>query len=340
MPDTTRVAGAAQACAHTVDASFAEPDSAELALECDDAEVTSIAGKLRLIYAAGWCADTSRELGKRVGCHPRTVRKANVLIRDTYGARFIEEPVRIGDTRAVSAVARRIVPETGPGVRPHSPIFSDLVICVRVGSLVLKAITDGARAPAPRELPQRPKRRTRKRRERLQRLAPLALEVGVPRLIATRHTLAGWYAVRDVLTEPDYHAHPDEARRAARELANSAADEPAALFRALFAKAKKGFLFGEERRDDAKRVRLAELEERKRDPDFDPGTTSPGRGPPFSRQKPPIATRAGSTRVEPTGPPRTADPNAGARFLEQMARRREALGVVFEAELGDHEIPF
>lgn len=310
---------------------YAPTPPAEPTLDADTAEVRTVAALLRARYAAGACALSTAALAAELGCNRRTIERAHVAIRETYGARFLEDEIRTGrGDRVLLGKARRILPPAythrGVPADSRSPFFAGIAVLIRIGRIELKAKAEAAAAPAFRGVPSHGKPRTRKPARSpsppATRLPPLGLEDGVPAAIAERyrHHAAGdgWPGLSRVLREARYHARPDEARLAARAVAGRPARRcAAAYFRSLFDRACAGEIVVDP--VEVARVRDAErAAEREIDPDS-PAAADPDElaaaaaaGPPDPRLARAAGLRHRLDLAAPTHPHR-------AGWLEELA---------------------
>lgn len=305
LPDTTCVAGGAQACVRT-----------------DDATSKTLDARLREFYALAPCELSTAELARLfANGDERQIQRAHVRIRRTHGADFVEQRRTYGRTTLPPLRSYR-----KPGGSGRSQFIpADVETDLRDLDLQAKADRARRRSRASRKQPTPRHRATRLDIPRTPLLeTPISIEAGV---LAGVESTFGARALRLVLTElreQRCHDHPDEARLAVRTLVQRTTDKPVRLFRFLFGRALEGDLLIDAKAD-AERVRLAELAERRKDPDFfEPGTTAPG----AHRPKTPVKIGGPPPgEVVPTGPPRTADPSRGAAFLERFTKRLVALGL-------------
>lgn len=224
----------------------------------------TLAAQLRELYARGPCRLSVAELAalytrRTVRCplgDVRLVQRAHVLLRATYGARFVETAQRYG--AALVAPIREIKPG-GAGLSDLLPIDADGPVDLR--DLELRAKADRARARAPRaRVPVIPRRRPARPHGIANTgiLAPIALEGGVLERLRVAHGPGPASELLRELAGPRCHAHPEEARRAARTLAARTTGTPLRLFRHLFSAAIAGDLLID-RAPDAEATRRAEL---------------------------------------------------------------------------------
>lgn len=227
----------------------------------------TLAAQLRELYARGPCRLSVAELAalytRRTERCPRgdvrLVQRAHVLLRATYGERFVETAQCYG--AALVAPIREIKPG-GAGLSDLSSIDADRPVDLR--DLELRAKADRARARAPRapRHPVIPRRRPARphgiANTGILAPAPIALEVGVLERLRVAHGPGPASELLRELSRPRCHAHPDEARRAARTLAARTTGTPLRLFRHLFSAAIAGDLLID-KAADAEATRRAEL---------------------------------------------------------------------------------
>lgn len=276
----------------------------------------------------------------------RAVRRAHRLIAETYGARFHQHA---RSYRRMTMTAARWI--DGPGAKGTSRSRSSGRRSDQPGDLELQADADRART-RPRNSAPRSTPRVRGENER-------AREGGgsVPRRRAVPHGVSNPVLLEAVAVPPEAlaalrgrfpaafdelvrelhrercHAHPLEACRAARTLAERDTSTPLRLFRDLFRRAREGdLLIDAQAERDA--VEAAELEARKAYgydaadpsthwPEFADQLGQPRYRPPptaaeleAARMRRTVAARERELRATVT--PRAHDPTAAQRFLASV----------------------